>query len=172
MIWGEARNKGKSILEPPSETKQKRVTGKQPMTGKHMEEMHTWTYRHSCITPKIMQALLSYFTEIISIKFNDHNNNHHNSSTVSSSSLFLWAWFPHRAMMWQTISAYPGCTKSCSLKYCLKEHEKMTHDLIVDECTKFFSSPFDCGVHAFQTNIQLLSHCDKVHQEQLGMFIS
>ena len=66
--------------------------------------------------------------------------------------------------------AYPGCTKIYSRKYRLKEHEKMTHDLIVDECTKNFSCPFDCGVHAFRTNIQLLSHCDKVHQEQLGMF--
>ena len=66
--------------------------------------------------------------------------------------------------------AYPGCTKSYSRKFRLKEHEKMTHDLIVDECTINFSCPFDCGVHAFRTNIQLLSHCDKVHQEQLGKF--
>ena len=51
------------------------------------------------------------------------------------------------------------------------DHEKIVHGLITDECTKNFSCPFDCGVHPFRRNKDLLSHCDKIHQEQLGKFI-
>ena len=40
--------------------------------------------------------------------------------------------------------------------------------LTVDECTKNFACPFHCGAHAFRTNKELLSHCDKAHEEKLG----
>ncbi len=56
--------------------------------------------------------------------------------------------------------------------YRLREHEKKDHDLVIEEGTKKFSCPFDCGVHAFRTNVQLISHCAKVHEEKLGKVIN
>ena len=64
---------------------------------------------------------------------------------------------------------HPGCNKSYTRKYRLKEHEKIVHGVIVDESTKNFSCPLDCGVSAFRTNKDLLSHCEMVHHEKLGM---
>ena len=46
---------------------------------------------------------------------------------------------------------HPGCSKSYTRKYRLKEHEKIVHGVIVDESTKNFSCPLDCGVSAFRT---------------------
>ena len=64
---------------------------------------------------------------------------------------------------------HPGCNKS---KYHLAEHEKAVHGATVDECTKNFSCPLDCGVRAFRTNKELLSHSETVHHEKLGMQIA
>lgn len=66
---------------------------------------------------------------------------------------------------------YPGCKRSYSRRYRLREHEKKEHG-IADQTTKNFLCPFDCGVLAFRTNIQLLSHCDKEHEEKLGEIIN
>ena len=54
--------------------------------------------------------------------------------------------------------------------YRLNEHEKTVHGTVVDECTKNFSCPLDCGVCAFRTNKELLFHCEMVHHEKLGMY--
>lgn len=65
---------------------------------------------------------------------------------------------------------HPGCTKSYSRKYRVKEHEKSSHGAVtIDECSKNISCPFaECGVEPFRTNKELLSHCENVHHENLG----
>ena len=64
---------------------------------------------------------------------------------------------------------HSGCTKSYTRKFRLKEHEKTVHKVVFEECTKNFLCPFDCGVPAFRTNKELLSHCEVIHHEKLGI---
>ena len=61
------------------------------------------------------------------------------------------------------------CTKSYSRKYLLNKHLKEVHGVEGDKCTRNFNCPFKCGVGSYRTNIELLRHCEEVHQTSLGM---
>ena len=60
------------------------------------------------------------------------------------------------------------CTKSYSRKYLLNKHLKEVHGVEGDKCTRNFNCPFKCGVGPYRTNIELLHHCEEVHQTSLG----
>ena len=65
---------------------------------------------------------------------------------------------------------HPGCTKSYTRNYRLKEHVKAVHGVVVTECTKNFSCPFGGCVHMFRTNKELLTHCEGVHHDKIGIY--
>ena len=63
---------------------------------------------------------------------------------------------------------HPGCKKSYTWKYGLKEHLKSAHDVVdTNSFTRNFKCPFSCGAEAYKTYRELLHHCDKQHQDLL-----
>lgn len=69
--------------------------------------------------------------------------------------------------------SYPDCSGSYTRKYRLREHEQKVHGVAnVPDCTKNFSCPFGsiCGEKQFRTNVELITHCDKIHREMLGIY--
>ena len=64
-----------------------------------------------------------------------------------------------------------GCVKQYARKYRLKQHLSTVHGMEGSEYTRNFKCPFNCGVKAYRTNKELLTHCDKDHQDALGKLI-
>ena len=64
---------------------------------------------------------------------------------------------------------HPGCKKSYTRKYGLKEHLKSAHDVV--DTNSFTRNFFNCGVEAYRTNRELLHQCDKQHQDLLGKML-
>ena len=70
---------------------------------------------------------------------------------------------------------HSGCTHTYTRKYRLREHLKRVHcDDGQNESKKNFVCPFACKVPApaFRTDKELLAHCEKVHQDALGIYLS
>ena len=64
---------------------------------------------------------------------------------------------------------HAGCTQTYTRRHRLNDHLKIAHGTEVNgHCTRNFKCPFSCGVQPYRRNIELLTHCDKVHQDLLG----
>ena len=72
------------------------------------------------------------------------------------------------------ISVFPGCSKRYARKFCLSKHQKIEHGIEDNhQCTRNFQCPFSCHYSegqgaSFRTNIELLNHCEKFHDDELG----
>ena len=69
---------------------------------------------------------------------------------------------------------FPGCSKRYVRKFRFNEHQKIEHGIEDShQCTRNFQCPFNCqdteGEGAlFKTNMELLNHCEKFHDDKLG----
>ena len=68
--------------------------------------------------------------------------------------------------------SFAGCNKSYSRKYRLNEHQKLEHGVADSYCTRNFRCPFCYEESAFRTNIELLNHCEGIHNEKLGKLVN
>ena len=60
------------------------------------------------------------------------------------------------------------CEKLYSRKDHLKEHLRKQHDIENAERSKKFYCPFNCSEEPFRTTDDILKHCDKEHNSDLG----
>ena len=66
------------------------------------------------------------------------------------------------------LCSFAGCTKTFTRKFCSNRHLKSAYVITVDHISvKKFWCPFCSNV--FRTNTELLSHCEKVHDDKLDM---
>ena len=63
------------------------------------------------------------------------------------------------------------CPKAYSRCDRLNEHLRKVHNTEPTNRRRRFECPFKCGKQPWRTMVELLSHCEKEHQENLGKFI-